>query len=78
MSALWFVGGLLTGIALVSLIQPANATSCCQRVAAGARDKIAGEFGPFSGIVSGFLDTTGLTEQLPGLLDTLGVPTGAS
>lgn len=70
----WFAVGLLVGVVVITRIHPATDTSCCQRVAYGARDKIAGYAGPFSGLVSGALDGLGLTQHIPGLLDTLGVP----
>ena len=78
MSGLWFVAGLLVGVAVISAINPANTSSCCQRVNAGARDKIAGYTGPLAPATSSLLDSLGLTGQLSGLLDTLGVPTGAA
>lgn len=69
--------GVLAGIAIAMVIAPANESSCCQRVAFGARDKIAGLAGPFEGLVAGALDVTGLTKVFPGLLDKLGVPADA-
>jgi hypothetical protein len=73
----WFLLGALVATAIVARLElGASSSSCCQRVNAGARDKIAGYTGPFSGLVSGFLDATGLTNTFSGLLDTLGVPTG--
>lgn len=71
--ALTFAAGLAIGAHFLR----AQESSCCQRVALGARDKLAGFLGPFSGLASGFLDGTGLTKLLPGLLDSLGVPKDA-
>lgn len=68
--ALAFVGGLAIGAWFLR----AKESSCCERLAYGARDKIAGYAGPFAGLVSGGLDLFGLTPLLPGLLDTAGVP----
>lgn len=67
----------LAGIAIGTWAFRADDSSCCQRVAYGARDKLAGYAGPFSGLVSGALDATGLTKLLPGLLDDLGIPKDA-
>lgn len=72
--ALAFVGGLLVGVALVTRIKQANESTCCQRVAFGARDTIADKAGAAGGLVSGLLDGLGLTKHLPGLLDTFGIP----
>jgi hypothetical protein len=71
--ALTFAAGLAIGVHFLR----AKETSCCQRVAFGARDKLSGYAGPFSGLVSGALDGLGLTSLLPGLLDGLGVPKDA-
>lgn len=71
-----FALGVVMGFALVALTYPIE-TSCCQRVAFGARDKIAGLAGSGGGIVSGLLDATGITNALPGLLDLFGVPKDA-
>lgn len=76
-NALWFAGGLALGVFLVANIRKATDTTCCQRVAFGARDKIAGFAGPAEGLVSGALDVFGLTKHLPGILDTVGVPLDA-
>jgi hypothetical protein len=73
----YVVLGLVVGVAVGSLMFRAQESSCCQRVALGARDKIAGYTGPFSGAVGGILDATGLTNLLPGLLDAAGVPKDA-
>lgn len=70
----WFAVGVVAGVVVFSRIKTANESTCCQRVAYGARDKISGLAGPFDGLVSGVLDGLGLTKHLPGLLDTLGVP----
>jgi hypothetical protein len=67
------LGGLVATFVVANLI-PANESSCCQRVAFGARDKIAGLTGPFEDAASALLDATGITKTLPGLLDKLGVP----
>lgn len=77
-AALWFVAGVAVGVAGIALIAPTQ-ESCCQRVAYGARDKIAGLFGDgeASAVVKGILDGTGLTNALPGLLDLFGVPKDA-
>jgi hypothetical protein len=71
--ALTFAAGLAIGAHFLR----AKDSACCERVAIGARDKLSGLLGPFSGIASGFLDGTGLTKLLPGLLDGLGVPKDA-
>ncbi len=73
----WFLLGVAAGFVVITRLVPADPSSCCQRVAFGARDKIAGYAGPFSGLVSGALDGLGLTPLIPGLLDTFGVPKDA-
>lgn len=73
-AALWFIGGALLGVAVMSRIKPANESSCCKRVAIGGRDKIAGYAGPLSPLVGGALDALGLTDHIPGILDQAGVP----
>lgn len=70
----WFALGLFGGIALTVHLLPADPSSCCERLANAARDKIAGYAGPFSGAVSGLLDGLGLTQLIPGALDLFGVP----
>lgn len=75
MSGKWFALGAVAGIAVTAFLIPADPSQCCERVAFGARDKIAGLAGPFSGLVKGVFDVSGLTKILPGLLDRLGVPT---
>lgn len=75
--ALWFVAGALVATALVTRIKSANTSTCCQRVALGARGKIGGYAGPLAPLAEGALDGLGLTDHLPGLLDTLGVPLDA-
>ena len=75
--ALWFAGGLALGVFLVANIKRANESSCCQRVAFAGRDVIADFAGPASPLVAGVLDAFGLTKHIPGILDTLGVPTDA-
>lgn len=67
-------GGFLIGVALMSRLKQAPESSCCRRVAFGARDTIAGKAGPLSGAVAGILDGLGITEHLPSLLDVFGVP----
>jgi hypothetical protein len=67
------LGGLVATFVVAVVLKP-NESSCCQRVAFGARDKIAGLTGPFESAVSALLDATGITQTLPGLLDRLGVP----
>lgn len=71
--ALAFFAGLAVGAHLLR----AKESSCCERVALGARDKIAGYLGPAAPLGAGLLDATGLTDLLPGLLDKLGVPKDA-
>lgn len=72
--AAWFALGALVGVVVVTRIKSANTSSCCKRVAIGARDQLAGYTGPFDGATSALLDGLGLTEHLPGLIDQLGVP----
>ena len=73
----WFALGVLAGFAVVSAIRPTEG-SCCQRVAFGARDKIAGYFGTTaSPAVAYLLDGSGITNALPGLIDFLGLPKDA-
>lgn len=62
--------GLVVGARLLR----AKDSSCCERVAIGARDKIAGMTGPLSPLTSKVLDATGLHALVPGLLDVFGVP----
>lgn len=75
--ALWFALGAVTATILVTRIKTANTSNCCTRVAYAARDKIADQAGPLSGVVGDALDALGLTSHLPGLLDTAGVPLDA-
>lgn len=70
----WFALGVVVGVVVITRIVPATDTSCCERVAYGARDKIASYTGPFSDVTKGLLDGLGLTPLIPGILDTLGVP----
>lgn len=70
----WFTVGALVGVAVITRLSPPNEGSCCQRVNFGARDRIAGKFGPFSDLVSGTFDLLGLTPHLAQFLDALGVP----
>lgn len=70
---LCFFGGLAVGAWALR----AQESSCCSRVAFGARDKLAGYAGPFGSVVAGALDATGLTSLLPGALDAFGVPKDA-
>ena len=72
----WFFVGTVAGMAAIALIAPVE-SSCCKRVAYGARDKIAGYTGSFAGATSALLDATGTTNALPGLLDLFGVPADA-
>lgn len=66
--------GVVVGLFVSAYVLRSNETSCCQRVAFGARDKLAGLAGSLEGVVAGVLDATGITQTLPGLLDRLGVP----
>ena len=75
--ALWFALGAVTATVVVTRIKKADSSTCCLRVAYGARDKLAGYTGPFSDFTSGLLDNLGLTKHLPGILDSLGVPLNA-
>lgn len=72
--AIWFGVGLVVGVVVITRIKPANTSSCCTRVAYGARDTIAGYAGPLDSVAAGALDFLGVTNHLPGLLDQLGVP----
>lgn len=71
--ALAFFAGLAIGAHLLR----GKESSCCERVAIGARDKIAGYAGSASGAVATGLDALGITKLLPGLLDAAGVPKDA-
>jgi hypothetical protein len=71
------LGAFVVGVIVGARFLRAAESSCCERVALGARDKIAGYAGPASGLVSGALDATGTTQLLPGLLDLFGVPKDA-
>jgi len=73
--ATWFALGVLGGFALIKYTYPLE-SSCCQRVANAGRDQIAGLFGGASGAVGSVLDSTGLTNTIPGLLDVFGVSKG--
>lgn len=73
----WFALGAIAATAIVARLTPANESQCCQRVAYGARDKLAGYAGPLSGLVSGALDGLGLTKHFPSLLERAGVPLDA-
>ena len=77
MNAAYFIGGFAVGAVLVLIMKPASESTCCQRVAFGARDKISSFAGGASGTVSGALDATGITKHLPSLLDAFGVPLDA-
>jgi hypothetical protein len=65
------------GLAVGAWFLRAKESSCCQRVAIGARDKLAGYTGALAPLTSTVLDYSGLTNVLPGLLDGLGVPKDA-
>jgi hypothetical protein len=69
-----FALGALVGVLVMLQLKRARDTSCCERLANAARDKIAVAAGPFAGVVGAVLDATGLTNQIPSLLDTFGVP----
>lgn len=69
---LWFGLGALVATVVITRITPANESSCCKRVAQGARDKIDDALGG-TGVVGGILDGLGLTEHLPSVIDTFGV-----
>jgi hypothetical protein len=65
------------GVVVGSHLLRAKESACCERVALGARDKLAGYAGGAAPVVSGLLDGLGLTKLLPGALDRLGVPKDA-
>jgi hypothetical protein len=67
-----FVGGVIVGARLLR----AQDSSCCERFNNAARDKIAGYAGPFAGLVSGALDSSGFTKLIAGGLDAAGVSKG--
>lgn len=67
--ALAFFGGLFVG----AVVLRATNTWCCDQVAKGARDKIAGAAGSAGGLVSSALDATGLTDLLPGIVQAAGL-----
>jgi hypothetical protein len=73
----WFALGAVAATIIMTRVRPANESNCCQRVAFGARDKIAGFAGPLDGAVSGALDTLGITKHIPSILDDFGVPLDA-
>lgn len=73
-STLYFLAGLGIGAVAILWMKPAPESSCCKRVAFGARDRISGYAGPLEDVVSGLFDATGLTPHLPSVLDALGVP----
>ena len=77
MNAAGYVVVFLGGVAIGAWALRAKEASCCERVAFGARDKIAGYTGPFAGLAKEFLDASGLTKLLPGALDAFGVPKDA-
>lgn len=77
MNALGYVVAFAGGVAVGAWLLRAKESSCCERVAIGGRDKIAGYAGPFSGLAKDFLDASGLTKLIPGALDALGVPKDA-
>jgi hypothetical protein len=77
MNAAGYVVVFIGGVAVGAWALRAKESSCCERVSYGARDKIAGYAGPFSGLVKEFLDASGLTKLLPGTLDAVGVPKDA-
>jgi len=68
--ALWFAAGAAVGLVLAFRIKPATDTSCCQRVAAGVRDRVGAGCGP---ICQSIGDALGIWPATPGLLDHFGV-----
>ena len=70
----WFAAGAVVATAAVTRLIPANTSTCCQRVAYGARTVIAERTGPFASVTAWTLDALGLTKHIPSLLDRLGVP----
>lgn len=67
--ALAAVAGVLVG----TKIFRAADSSCCNRLARAAADKIDGALGG-TGLVADVLNGTGISSWIPGLLDDLGVP----
>lgn len=72
-----YVAAFFAGLAIGVHAFRASETSCCQRVAFGARDKLAGLTGAAAPLTAGALDALGLTGLFPGLLDAAGVPKDA-
>ncbi len=64
--------GAALGLLITLQLRPANTSSCCARVAAGARDRAVDELGGWAGAVG---DAFGVWPHVPTLLDQLGVAT---
>lgn len=66
----FLAGGAALGFLLTLQVRPANTSSCCARVAAGAREQAVDALGGWAGTVG---DLFGLWGHVPAALDTLGV-----
>jgi hypothetical protein len=65
--------GAAVGFAIASRLRPANESSCCRRVAAGARDRVGVECGPFGLICQSLGDALGVWPHAPEILDRWGL-----
>lgn len=65
---LMLVAGVAIGLLAANLL--IDSPSCCARVAAGVRERVGTELGPWAQAAG---DVTGLWKFTPGLLDLFGV-----
>lgn len=70
----WFALGAVAGVGVAFWLKPASKESCCQRVAAGVRDKVKGACGPLGFLCAGIGDALDLWEHSPDILDAAGIP----
>jgi hypothetical protein len=67
------VAGFAVGFAIASRLRPANESSCCVRVAAGARDKVGEACGILGPVCQSLGDTLGIWRHAPSILDRWGL-----
>lgn len=69
----WFAIGAVVGLAAAWHLKPATRDSCCDRVAAGARERAGEACGPLAGLCQKAGDALDLWDHTPDLLDLFGV-----
>jgi hypothetical protein len=69
----WLAIGAGLGFVLALRVRPAVDSSCCERVAVGARDKVGALCGSWGGTCQELGDSINLWPHIPSLLDAFGV-----